>query len=146
VRLSAVINGTSIAESKEGAEPTADEAANATAGASSSAANITSPPADISISNIVEAADSANISSFSFGSLFRSRSVGGGFGSQVEGSSLGASGYLGLLLGGAAGVLLAAAGFMYWRRRKAARLLEAEAAAVTAHAWPGLAEAEDDRL
>jgi hypothetical protein len=76
-----------------------------------------------SIASIADAADKYN-SSLSLSSLFKSRGSQG-FGDSVEGSSVGAGGYMGLLLGGGVGLLTLAAGIMYWNRRRAAARLEA---------------------
>jgi hypothetical protein len=81
------------------------------------------PRLNLSIASIVDAADRFN-SSFTFGSIFR-RQSSWGFGDSVEGSSVGAGGYMGLLLGGGIGLLVLAAGIMYWHRRRAAAKLNA---------------------
>jgi hypothetical protein len=96
------------------------------------------PGLNFSIASIAVAADRFN-GSFSFGSLFKRKSSWG-FGDSVEGSSVGAGGYMGLLLGGGIGLLVLAAGIMYWHRRRAAAKLDAAMAVAAIAPGPGASQ------
>ena len=131
VRLDSIINSTS-----GGADGSADgaggDAGSSTtpavtpsqpSGSGSSSTNATAAAgSNVSVTSIVGALDGMN-KTFSFSSLFKKRSWGGGFGDQVEGSLVGAGGYLGLLLGGGVGLLLVVGGGVWWQRRRAAAAL-----------------------